>query len=318
MLDPLSDVLSTLRMRGALYFRAALGEPWGLSVPANVGVTRFHILVRGAAFVDTASARVAMAPGDLLLVPHGATHALRSRPTEPVVPVQDVLDELAFDGVTDLVHGGDGDTTLLVCGHFAFDDELLHPVLDVLPSLLHVPAAEGGGFGWIDAATRAVGHEMADRRPGWQAIVDRVTGVLFIHALRSALERPDAHPVIAAFADPSLGRALYAIHEAPANAWTLETLGRRAGMSRTLFAERFRAQMGMPPMAYLTRWRLQRARRDLLDSGDVVAAVAERVGYASEAAFNRAFQRAYGKPPATYRRHHEDAARARTANAASR
>ena len=308
MTDALSDVLSTLQMRGSLYFRTDLRSPWGLEVPENAGTIRFHILVRGEAWIEAQATSVRLERGDLVLVPHGAAHLLRDTPTRPTVPLATVLDETAYDGTSDLRYGGDGASTVLVCGHFAFDDELLHPLLEGLPPLLHLRAADGSDFLWLDAATRAVGVETDRRLPGWAAVVDHVSAILLVQALRSCLGSADSPTSMAAFADPQLSRALCALHEDPARSWTIEALGRHAGMSRTTFAERFRASMGMPVMAYVTRWRLQRARRDLLASGDVVAAVAYRAGYASEAAFCRAFQRLYGKPPATYRREHGDVA----------
>ena len=302
MLDPLTDVLATLRMRGTLYFRTDFRAPWGVSVPERRLVARFHLLIRGEAWVEVDATRVRMQRGDLVLVPHGAFHTLRDQPDRPYESVDDVLDETAYDGTSDLRYGGDGESTVLVCGHFGFDDELLHPVLETLPAVVHLRAAEGHDFTWLDGATRAIAVETATRAPGWEAVVDRVSAILFIQALRASLSEPSAAAVVAAFADPQIGRALVAVHEDPAYPWSLQDLARLARMSRTVFADRFRACMGLTPMAYVTRWRLQRARRHLLDSDDIVAAVAERAGYSSEAAFCRAFRRLYGKPPATYRR----------------
>jgi len=302
VLDPLSDVLSTLEMRGTLYFRTALRAPWGLEVPAQPQVARFHVVVSGEVWLSVGDRHVRMERGDLALVPHGASHLLRDQPDRPTMPVDEVIDATGFNGSTDLIYGGDGPSTVLVCGHFLFDDELLHPVLESLPPVVHLRAADGHDYLWLDSATRSLRLETAERPPGWEAVIDHVTAILFIQALRSALTDRDAPRVVAAFADTHLARALGAIHERPAHPWTLQELARVAGMSRTVFAERFRSRMGIAPMAYVTRWRLQRARRDLLRSDDIVAVVAERAGYASEAAFSRAFQRLYKRPPARYRR----------------
>lgn len=309
MLDPLSDVLTHLEMRGSLYFRTDLRGEWAVSVPRHPGVARFHVLVSGPCRVQVGPDAAPLQRGDLVVVPHGAAHMLSDAPGRSPVPLDQVLDATAYDGGKDLRVGEGAEPTVLVCGHFAFADELLHPVLDSLPALIHLRAAEGSDFTWLDAATRAVGKETAERPPGWEAVVDHVTSVLFIQALRGALGRTTRTPAMAAFGDPQLGRALGAIHEQHARPWSLDELARHAGMSRTTFATRFRARMGVSPIAYATRWRMQRARRDLLGSDDIVVAVAERAGYRSEAAFCRAFARFYGTPPATYRKEHRDVPR---------
>lgn len=303
MTDALTDILTTLRMRGTLYFRTDFRAPWGVEVPANAAVARFHLLLRGEAWIEAGGENRRMRRGDLALVPHGATHHLRDMADRPTVPLNRVLDSAAYDGTTDLRYGGDGESAVLVCGHFAFDDELLHPVLEEMPPLIHLTASDGQDFSWLDGATRAVAFETATRPPGWSAVVDRISAIVFIQALRASIQqRGLGGSVFGAFADPHLRRALGAIHADPSAAWTVDTLARRAGMSRTVFAERFRQRIGMAPVAYLTRWRLQRARRVLLDSDDTVALVAAAAGYRSEAAFSRAFSRAYGVPPARYRR----------------
>jgi len=305
-MDVLSDVFRTLRVRSTLYFRTALHAPWGLEVPVEPRVARFHLVIDGACLIDAdPGGRVLLQRGDLALVPNGARHALLSDAGATIVPLERALDETAFDGTTDLCYGGEGPRTTLVCGHFAFADELSHPALATLPPLLHVSAADGHDLRWLDAATRMIGGETADRPPGWEVIVDRVAEIVFVHALRVRLANGEVPTPIAALADEHIARALSEIHAAPERPWSLEDLARSAGLSRTGFAVRFRELMGLPPMAYLTRWRLQRARRELVESSDPITDVAERACYASEAAFSRAFRRLYGTPPATYRRQHE-------------
>jgi AraC-like DNA-binding protein len=306
LLDPLSDVLSTLRLHSSIYFRTELGAPWGLDVPALGRVARFHVVVAGRCHVEVPGpGRVALLErGDLALVPHGARHLLRSQAGLETVPLDAALDSSAYDGSGDLRHGGEGERTTMVCGHFAFDDEALHPALAGLEALLHLRAADGYDFTWLDAAARSLGRETAARLPGWKAVVDRAAEILFVQALRSQYARAEAPASLAAFSDARLARCLAAIHAEPEREWTLEQLAATAGMSRTAFAVRFRNLAGLPPMAYVTRWRLQRARRELLDSTDIVAAVAARFGFDSEASFSRAFRRLYGLPPATYRRQH--------------
>ncbi len=302
MLDSLTDVLMTLRMRGTLYFRTNFRAPWGVEVPARQLVARFHLLIRGEAWIEVGGVQTRMRRGDLVIVPHGARHFLRDKPERPTILVGRVLDESSYDGTADLCHGGTGESTVLVCGHFSFDDELLHPVLAALPPVVHIEAAQGHDFTWLDAATRTVAAETSKRAPGWEAVVDHVSTILFIQSIRVALTRPELNDRITVFSDQQVGRALDAIHADPTHAWTLREMAQRAGMSRTVFAQRFRDCVGMTAMAYVTRWRLQRARRRLLDTNEIIAAVAGDAGYSSEAAFCRAFQRLYGSPPGAYRR----------------
>lgn len=303
-MDPLSDVFRTLRVKSSLYFRARLSAPWGLDVPAQTRVVRFHIVVDGSCLIRVGSGEERLLQrGDLAVVPRGAAHTLRADAESTTHRLADVLDETAYDGTSDLEHGGDGACTVLVCGHFGFDDEVTHPAIDALPSLLHIGASHGHDFGWLDAATRALGGETTKRPPGWEVVVSRVSEILFVQILRSQLADDDDTPsAILAFSDPQLSRALSAVHTDPQRDWDVESLARSSGMSRTSFAVRFRKHLGMPPMAYVTRWRLQRARVALVDGDEVVAAIAAEHGYQSEAAFSRAFQRLYGKPPARYRR----------------
>ena len=302
-MDALSDVFRTLSVRSTIYFRTALTAPWGLEVPSRERVARFHVVIDGTCMIEVAGQRpVSLQRGDLALVPHGLGHVLRSDRDAAVVPLDRVLDEAAYDGTDDLRYGGGGARSTLVCGHFSFDDEIPHPALETLPSMLHVSAAAGHDFTWLDGAARTLGRETAVRPPGWEVVVDRAAEILLVQALRACFAETGDRTATAAFLDERLSRALAAIHQRPGHVWSLEELARRAGMSRTAFAVRFRELMGMPPMAYVTRWRLQKARAALLESDDIVARIAERCGYASEAAFSRAFQRLYGHPPASYRR----------------
>ncbi len=301
-MDPLTDILTTLQMKGTLYFRTDFRAPWGVEVPQHNLVVRFHLVIRGSVWLNVdQKSPICLQRGDLALIPHGACHFLRDRPERETVPIHCVLDETAYHGAADLRYGGQGESTILVCGHFAFSDEVLHPILQALPPTMHIRATDGHDFTWLDAATRSIAMETAKRSPGWSAIVDRVSAILFIQALRTTLHTEHSAPM-AAFADPQLGKALSSIHQESAHPWTLQELARRAGMSRTVFAERFKLRMGLSAMAYVTRWRLQKARKELVETDEIIAAIAEGVGYSSEAAFSRAFQRLYGAPPGLYRK----------------
>ncbi|MEM9073354.1 MAG: AraC family transcriptional regulator [Myxococcota bacterium] len=307
-MDPLSDIFQTLRVRSSLYFRAHLTAPWGLEVPAQDRVARFHIVLDGSCLLGVeGKSEQHLQRGDLAVVPRGAAHTLRADEASQTFALATVLDESAYDGREDLYFGGEGSPTVLVCGHFAFDDNITHPVIDALPAVLHIRATEGHDFRWLDGATQSLGAETRGRPPGWEVVASRVSEILFVQILRAQIGRSETPTAIAAFSDPQLSHALRAIHEDPQRKWNVEALARRAAMSRTAFAVRFREHLGTPPMAYITQWRLQKARIALVDSDETVASIAIDHGYQSEAAFSRAFQRLYGKPPATYRRDLRDA-----------
>lgn len=304
-MDVLSDILDTLEFEGSLYFSTEFSAPYSLEVPADSNVCRFHVVVQGTCTVTVPATgqRRELARGDLALVPHGALHTLQSDTDAPLDPLEKALDEgeLSEDGC--LSWGGGGAVTRMVCGYFAFDREVVSPLLRELPGLIHVEATSSYDFAWIENVSRFLGQEAGSGRPGSAAISRRLSEVLFIQAIRHHAEGagPDA-PVLAAILDPHLGQALQALHAEPGADWTLASLAREAGLSRSVFADRFRELVRATPMQYLTDLRMQRARTLLRSSQASTPAIAERVGYRSEAAFHRAFARTFGLGPGAYRR----------------
>ena len=239
--------------------------------------------------------------GDLVLVPHGSAHVLCDPPERASVPLDRVLAESGFDAGGPLAYGGDGARTVLVCGHFAFADVQPLPLVDALPPLLHLRAEAGDGYGWMDQVVRRMERETRSRAIGHGEVVRRLSEILLVEVLRAHAACGDA-AALSCLGDPHLARALEAIHERPEAGWTLAALARAAGQSRTLFAERFRARMGVSPMKYLARWRLLRARRLLAQGGLSVSEVARRSGWVSESAFHRAFREEFGASPGRWRR----------------
>lgn len=305
-MDVLSDILDALRLKGTLYFSTEFGRPWGVRVPALQRVARFHLVVRGSCWVRVTGEEepVHLQTGDLVLIPHGAEHVLADTPDTPCRTVDEVVEAAGFTGEGALVYGGDdaGGPTRLVCGHFAFDEGFDHPLLAQLPAALLVRWEEAVRDSPLEDAFRFITREVQDGRPGHEAVVRRLSEVLFVQAVRFWADRAEPDQgLLAALADPGLGRALSAIHEDPAGDWTLESLSRRAAMGRTTFAERFRDVVGETPHQYLTLWRIQNARRLLAESTLNLARIADRVGYESPASFSRAFKRTMGWSPGAYR-----------------
>jgi len=309
MLDLLSDILTRLSLRGTLYFRTSFTEPWGVRVPAFRDVARFHFAHRGEALVRIGgrSAPVHLAQGDLVIVPHGAAHVLSCRHTGPdeALPLDDILERSGFPGHGTLVWGGEGGDrdTQLICGHFALAEGSRHLLFDLLPPVVHIRGYGDDAGPWLEATLRVIGAEAGGARLGGDLIALKMSEAIFAQAIRAHIEqRRDGESRIAGFADPHLSRALAAFHRAPAAEWTVAALARESGLSRTGFAERFAARLGVTPMSYVTTWRMQIAREALAERGLSVIAAAEASGYASESAFSRVFKKEIGLSPAAFRR----------------
>lgn len=314
-MDILSDVLKLMKMSGTLYFRTAFTAPWGVAVPVFENVARFHYAHRGRCFVTVGGTPdpVALEQGDLIIVTHGASHVLSDPVDAPAPGVDRVVADSGFTGRGALVWGGDdGDTangheTQLICGHFAFDTGARHRLIDALPPFIHIRDYGGAAPDWLESTLRIIaaeaGPDAGQENFGGDLIALKLSEIIFAQAIRKYLATEGAdRPGLAGFADSQICRALEAIHAEPAEPWTVEGLARIAGMSRTAFATRFNALVADPPLAYLTDWRMQLARRLLLESDLPIIDVAERTGYKSEASFGRVFKRHFNAPPAGYRR----------------
>jgi AraC-like DNA-binding protein len=310
MLDLLSDILTRLSMRGTLYFRTSFTKPWGVTVPQHQKVARFHYAHRGACriAVEGLDEPVIVEQGDLVIVPHGASHALFSddAPETTAPPLETVLEDSGYDGSGVLVYGGGekpGSETQLICGHFSFEEHARHILFERLPPLVHIKNYGETAGKWMEATLRIIGDEAGGHRMGGDLIALKLSEVILAQAIRNFLESDAAqHSGLSGFSDKNLTLALDAFHKAPHRGWTVETLAHAAGMSRTSFAVAFQKQMAITPMDYVTSWRMELAKQALLDPNNSVADVAETVGYASESAFARAFKKETGFSPASFRR----------------
>ena len=308
MLDLLSDILTRLSLRGSLYFRTSFTEPWGVRVPAFRDVARFHFAHRGEALVRIGEGRqpVHLAQGDLIIIPHGTAHVLSCRHTGPdeALPLDDVLSRSGFPGYGTLVWGGDETThdTQLICGHFALAEGSRHLLFDRLPPFIHLRGYGDEVGPWLEATLKVIGAEAGGARLGGDLIALKLSEAIFAQAIRAHIEQTaEGDSGVAGFADPQLARALTSFHRIPAGDWTVASLAREAGLSRTGFAERFTQRLGVTPMSYVTSWRMQIAREALVTRGLSVAEAAEVSGYASESAFSRVFKKEIGLSPAAFR-----------------
>lgn len=291
-MDVLSDVLATTRTGRPVSGMFERHAPWGRRYPRVEGAG-FHVVLQGACVLLREGAEpVALAVGDAVFMPRGVVHALADRPDTP-------LTETAGPGEPRTVPGPGAPTTLL-CGSYELAADRTHPLLAELPEVVHIPARLGTHHA-LRGAVELLSAELADPAPGADAAIPPLLDLLLLYMLRAHLA-DGTTGWAAAFADPAIAAALRGIHREPSRAWTVESLGEAAGLSRAAFARRFATTVGEPPLAYLTRWRMITAARHLREGDAPIAAVARHAGYGSEFAFAKAFKREYGTAPGRYRR----------------
>lgn len=297
--DAFSDVLRLVRLRACVYFVKHMVPPWGLDIPATPNGP-LHMVLEGHCQVRIGEREIGLGPGDAVLLPHGTKHVVRDTAGTRPEPGPEVMRRL-MNGAGD--RPGPGSTRML-CGHFEWDGALDHPMFRELPPAIvvrDVLGREGGGL--FSTVVDLITAEQAGTAAGAAAIADRMGEVLFVSLLRAWMTDSDSRlGILGALNDARLARALAVIHQSPESPLDLNTLARVAGMSRTAFAVRFREVLGIPPASYLTEWRMLTARRLVVRTEIALPDIIERVGYGSDAAFNRAFKRRFGETPARLRR----------------
>ncbi len=303
--DVLTTVMDAVRLRSRVFCRSELKAPWGMALKRS-DYAHFHVIERGGAWLRIAGKEpVALAGGDLVVVPHGTGHTLADSLVTKARPLADMAGHRASEGGCVVMRGGGaGAETQLVCGSFRFERRDAHPLLELLPPLIHLRPAETPAADWLEATLRFLAWETRESKPGTETIVSRLTDVLFVQVLRAWIETaPEGRGGwLGALRDRQIGSALAHLHRSPERDWTNASLAEAVGMSRSRFAARFTALVGEPPLAYLSRWRLETAAGLLQAGAPGLAEVASRVGYESEAAFSKAFRRRFGVPPGAYRR----------------
>lgn len=298
--DLLGQILERTRLRGQLYCRTVARAPWGLRFPP-MAVATLHLVASGSGSLTQGREVIALGPGDVVLLPRGQEHAVADSPRSPKVPLAQWLAERG-EAPTPLL-GGSGAESRFLCGFFAFEELGAHPVLRLLPSRVHLRGdSEAARAMSPTVALLEREYERAER--GVSVVVSRLLDVLLVQVLRAWADAqpPGGAGWLGALGDRTLASALGWMHSEPGWDWSVDELAHRSGTSRATLARRFAAEVGMAPHAYLTRLRMQEAAVRLRESDDGLAAIAARVGYDSEFAFNRAFRRLMGVPPGLYRR----------------
>lgn len=307
--DVIASVLGTLRLTGARYCASDLSAPWGITFRERKNPV-FHVVDRGAAWlILPGQVPLALAGGDVVMLAHGTEHTLADQPKRPSRIVDFSDHPQIKNGGGPARWPGDGPRTMLVCGEFHVEGPTVHPLLEELPPLLLLRAGEASE--WLSMTLRLLGHEAMGMEPGAGAVMARLVEVIFVQCLRGWLRSHGEmqRGWLYALREPAVGRALALLHDQPEHEWTVEELGRQVGLSRSVFAERFAEAVGEPPLSYLTRWRMHLAATRMLAAPRLsIKSIAAAVGYQSEAAFNRAFRKLTGQPPARWRAEREPVA----------
>jgi len=315
--DVLSDVLRAVRLTGAVYFDFELSSPWVAEAPPSRTIAatvmpgadrviEYHLIARGSCWGHAIGQEpIRLGQGDLIVFPQGDPHVLSSAPGMRAAPDMAVFARAATP--LPLVYelgGGGSDRARVMCCFMGCDERPFNPLLSALPSVIHLRARDALTPGeWLTTLVNIAVNESRSGREGGENVLARLSELIFVEAIRRHLESlgPLEKGWLAGLRDPVVGHALAVLHGEASADWTVESLARASGVSRSVLAERFTEMVGHPPMQYLALWRMQLASRQLIDGGQV-AEVATAVGYESEAAFSRAFKKVVGQSPATWRR----------------
>ncbi|HET9863063.1 MAG TPA: AraC family transcriptional regulator [Steroidobacteraceae bacterium] len=315
-MDALSDVLRAVRLSGAFFFDVHARAPWVAETPAGKSVVdamfpgsdhliSYHALMEGECWCTLdGEAPIKLVAGDIVVLPHGDTHVLATEIGMRKSPEMSMYRRPDDGRLPSRIAVGtdDGAPAHFVCGFLGCDSRPYNPLLTALPRVIRINDHASGALG---AYFRAALAESKGRMGG-ECMLGRISELMFVDVVRRYLETlPESRATwLSGLRDPYVGRALTALHENPARDWTLEALAQVAALSRSAFAERFAEFVGQPPMQYLTNWRMQLATNYLRNGQEGIAAVANRVGYDSEAAFSRAFKKVVGAPPSEWRERH--------------
>jgi AraC-like DNA-binding protein len=317
-MDALSDVLRVAHLTGGVFLHAEFFAPWCMAArvapehctpdlgPAS-HLIPYHYVVEGdlQIRVDGRDGEgLTIGAGEVVLLPGNDLHLMGSDLSLPPVAGSDIIHPPNGGGLFSIHHGGGGARTRMICGFLGCASVEGNPVIATLPPLLKLSVEHGGAAEWIRSTFQYAAEEISAGRPGSETVLAKLSELLFVEAVRRYAEAlPDGQiGWLAGLREPYVARALALLHHDVTRRWTVDDLGREVGLSRSALADRFIRLIGVPPMHYLASWRMQVATQKLRHTNATLAQVAEIVGYDSEAAFSRAFKKAFGAAPATWRR----------------
>jgi AraC-like DNA-binding protein len=312
-MDPLSEVIRSIRLVGGLFLDAHFTAPWSVLshiTPAHCNLTPalpvqiigYHVVLDGTLKATLDGKTIEVGAGEAVLFPRANPHVLGSAVGLPTYRASDLVKAAQDDGLGRIDYGGGGDPVHIVCGFLA-SETLYNPLIASLPGMLKSNVREGASRDWVEASVRFAAEELTKGRVASSGLISKLSELLLVEAVRDYAATLGQQEIgwLKGLSDSQVGRALALIHQDPARPWSAESLAKEVGLSRSAFFDRFAALVGQPPMRYLTGWRLQTAKLTLRESRPTIAQLAYSVGYESEEAFSRAFKREFGLSPAHWR-----------------
>ncbi|HEY8277250.1 MAG TPA: AraC family transcriptional regulator [Methyloceanibacter sp.] len=317
-MDAVSDVLRVAHLTGGVFLHAEFFAPWciaGRLAPEHCApalgpashLIIYHYVIEGNFRIRVEGEdgkELVVGAGEVVLLPRNDLHLIGSDLSVPPVVGSDIIHPPKDGGLSSIQHGGAGERTRMICGFLGCSSAKGNPVLSALPPLLKLNVEQGGAAEWIRSTFQYAAEEVSAGRVGSETVLAKLSELLFVEAVRRYAETLQDGQIgwFAGLREPFVARALALLHRDVTRRWTVDDLGREVGLSRSALADRFIRLIGVPPMHYLANWRMEVAAQKLRNTNASLAQVAEIVGYDSEAAFSRAFKKAFGTAPATWRR----------------
>jgi AraC-like DNA-binding protein len=298
------DVMRRIRVRSGEYYRSEFRAPWGVRVSRNCPL--FHVVRRGKCQLEVPGVEkpILMSEWDCAIVVRGDAHVIRTGPSAHVVNFFDLVKTHTCTTAEPIRLGGRGAATSMLCGGAVFETGLKNPLVSILPPVIHVKRNQRDDKDWLAMTVEQISAELEQGASGSRDVINRLTDILFIRAVRAYFDQnmeTAESGWLAAVRDEQIGRALLMLHQQPQEAWHVDRIARRVGLSRSGFAARFRELVEEPPLQYLTRLRINAAATHLRTSDDKLRSIASATGYSSLPAFVKSFKRLMGTTPGEYR-----------------
>lgn len=306
-MDCLSDALNRVRFKSYIHCNSEFTAPWGLRMPGFEDHAAFLVMLRGGSLVsfEDSATTYSLAAGEVMLLPRGSGCIIQDQASSEIVDFLKVQTGTPPRG--EIWHyGGGGALTSILMGCFEFDMHIKNPLIESLPGVIYLKGDQLRSEPWLDTTLRFLASETANNRPGSDILIGRLTDMFFIQVVRAfMMQHKDCDKTtgfLKGLSDPEIGHALRLIHETPSAPWTVATLAKQVGLSRTAFAVKFAQILNQTPIDYLTAWRMQEAVSLMEKGEESTSAISSAVGYLSEAAFAKAFKREVGEAPGAFRR----------------
>jgi len=299
-MDSLSSILKSVRLQGSVYFNACFASPWGLDLGQNQRAY-FHLIVRGTCYLQVGNKQEQIQGGDIVILPHGTAHQVFDDPSSDCLNATEVVPGL-IDGINPFEGAPPNHGIDILCGYFDFNDSTPSYFLKALPDVIHLTNEHRIHFPFLDNALFVITQETKMQNLGREILIDRITELLFIQIIRVYINlNGNEESIFSALNDRILSEALRLMHTEPEKNWTVGSLAKATGMSRSCFSNHFHDFIGETPMRYLQTCRMQAAKQKIEETEAPLDIISEEVGYASDSAFKKVFKKFFGNTPSTFR-----------------